>query len=77
MTRTLQGGGSVALRVGVFINSAFFPHAAVRPTVEAAGRRLGLALTYVEVRSSEDVDDAFAAIARENLGIGILSQRIR
>jgi putative tryptophan/tyrosine transport system substrate-binding protein len=55
-------------RVGVFINSAFSLHAAQRPHVEAAGRSLGLALTYVEVRTPEDVDGAFAAIAREKLG---------
>jgi putative ABC transport system substrate-binding protein len=55
-------------RVGVFINSAFSLHAAQRPHVEAAGRSLGLALTHVEVRIPEDVDGAFAAIAREKLG---------
>ena len=54
-------------RVGVFINSADPLHASERPIVETTGRRLGLALTYVEVRTPEDVDGAFAAIARENL----------
>ena len=54
-------------RVGVFINSAFPLHASERPNIEAARRRLGLALTYVEVRTPEDVDGAFTAIARENL----------
>ena len=54
-------------RVGVFINSADPLHASERPIVEMTGRRLGLALTYVEVRTPEDVDGAFAAIARENL----------
>jgi putative ABC transport system substrate-binding protein len=54
-------------RVGVFIDSADPLHASVRPIVETTGRRLGLALTYVEVRTPEDVDGAFAAIARENL----------
>jgi putative tryptophan/tyrosine transport system substrate-binding protein len=54
-------------RVGVFINSADALHASDRPFVETTGRRLGLALTYVEVRTPEDVDGAFAALARENL----------
>ena len=54
-------------RVGVFINSADPLHVSERPIVETTGRRLGLALTYVEVRTPEDVDGAFAALARENL----------
>ena len=54
-------------RVGVFINSADPLHASERPIVETTGRRLGLALRYVEVRTPEDVDGAFAALARENL----------
>ena len=54
-------------RVGVLINSADPLHASTRPIVETTGRRLGLALTYVEVRTPEDIDGAFAAIARENL----------
>jgi putative ABC transport system substrate-binding protein len=54
-------------RVGVFINSAFAPHAEDRRLVEMTGRRLGLPLTYVELRTPEDVDDAFAAIARGNV----------
>ncbi|HEU4367682.1 MAG TPA: ABC transporter substrate-binding protein [Methylomirabilota bacterium] len=62
-------------RVGVFINSAFSLHATSRPHVEAAGRSLGLALTYVEVRTPEDVDGAFATLAREKLGaIHVLGQ---
>ena len=54
-------------RVGVFINSADPLHASLRPIVETTGRRLGLALTYAEVRTPEDIDGAFATIARENL----------
>ena len=62
-------------RVGVFINPAFSLHATARPHVEAAGRSLGLALTYVEVRTPEDVDGAFARIAREKLGaVHVLGQ---
>ena len=54
-------------RVGVFINSADPLNASARPIVETTGRHLGLALTYIEVRTPEDVDGAFAAVARENL----------
>jgi putative ABC transport system substrate-binding protein len=55
-------------RVGVLINSAFSFHVAGRPVVEAAARSLGLTLTYVEVRTPEDIDGAFAEISREKLG---------
>jgi putative ABC transport system substrate-binding protein len=55
-------------RVGVLINSAFSFHVAARPVVEAAARSLGLTLIYVEVRTPEDIDGAFAEISREKLG---------
>jgi putative ABC transport system substrate-binding protein len=53
-------------RVGILINPAF--HVASRPVVEAAARGLGLTLIYVEVRTPEDIDGAFAEISREKLG---------
>ncbi len=55
-------------RVGVLINSAFSFHVAARPVVEATARSLGLTLIYVEVRTPEDIDGAFAEISREKLG---------
>jgi putative ABC transport system substrate-binding protein len=55
-------------RVGVLINSAFSFHVAARPVVEAAAQSLGLRLTYIEVRTPEDIDGAFAQISREKLG---------
>jgi putative ABC transport system substrate-binding protein len=55
-------------RVGVLINSAFSFHVAARPVVEAAAQNLGLRLTYVEVRTPEDIDGAFAEISRAKLG---------
>jgi putative ABC transport system substrate-binding protein len=55
-------------RVGVLINSAFSFHVAARPVVEAAAQNLGLRLTYVEVRTPEDIDGTFAEISREKLG---------
>ena len=36
--------------------------------VEAAARGLSLTLIYVEVRTPEDIDGAFAGISREKLG---------
>jgi putative tryptophan/tyrosine transport system substrate-binding protein len=55
-------------RVGVLINSAFSFHIAARPVVEAAAQTLALTLIYVEARTPEDIDDAFAKISREKLG---------
>lgn len=55
-------------RVGVLINSASSFHVAARPVVEAAAQNLGLRLTYVEVRTPEDIDGAFAEISRQKLG---------
>jgi putative ABC transport system substrate-binding protein len=54
-------------RLGVFINSAFSLHASLRPELEAASRRLGVALTYIEVRAPDEVDGAFGMIAKEKL----------
>ena len=62
-------------RVGVLINSPFSYHVAARPVVEAAAQTLGLRLTYVEVRTPEDIDGAFAEISRQKLGtVLILAQ---
>ena len=55
-------------RVGVLINPAFSFHVAARPVVEAAALSLGLTLIYVEVRTPEDIDGAFAEISRAKLG---------
>jgi putative tryptophan/tyrosine transport system substrate-binding protein len=55
-------------RVGVLINSPFSYHVAARPVVDAAAQNLGLRLTYVEVRTPEDIDGAFAEISRQKLG---------
>ena len=55
-------------RVGVLINSAFSFHVAARPVVDAAARSLGLTLIYVEVRTPEDIEGAFAEVSRAKLG---------
>ena len=55
-------------RVAVFVNSAFPLHTTVyQPEVVAAARSLNLTLRPLEVRAPEDLDDAFATIAREKL----------
>jgi putative ABC transport system substrate-binding protein len=54
--------------VGVFINSTFSPHVTWRRSAEAAARSLNLTLTYVEVRTPEDINGAFASLSREKVG---------
>ena len=53
--------------VGVFINPAFSLHAMLRPEVDVAAGRLGLTLKYIEVRTPEDVEGAFARLTHERL----------
>ncbi len=61
--------------VGVFINSAFSFHAMLRPEIDVAARSLGLTLRYIEVRTSDDVEGAFATLSREKLtAVFILGQ---
>jgi len=59
-------------RLGILMNSAFSFHVAVRPVVEAAAQNLNLRLTFVEVRTPEDIDRAFAEISREKLGYALI-----
>jgi putative ABC transport system substrate-binding protein len=60
-------------RIGIFTNSLMSSHANARPHLEAAGRRLGLTLSFVEVRTPEDLDGAFATVAREKLPAALAS----
>ena len=55
-------------RVGVLINSPFSFHISARPVLEEAAQRLALTLVYVEARTPEHLDGAFAEISREKLG---------
>ena len=54
-------------RVGIFTNSSIPILANSRPHLDEGAQRLGLALTYVEVRAPEEIDRAFATVAREKL----------
>ena len=55
-------------RIAVLVNSTFLLHTTtLRPEAEAAARSLRLAATFVEVRTPEELDSAFATIAREKL----------
>jgi putative tryptophan/tyrosine transport system substrate-binding protein len=56
-----------ALRIAMFVNDAFPPHAVLRAEVEPAARRLGVTLVPVQVRVPEDIDIAFATIARDRI----------
>ena len=56
-----------AARIAMMVNSAFPLHTLGRAEVEPAARSLGVTLTPVEVRGPEDIDGAFATIAREKV----------
>jgi putative ABC transport system substrate-binding protein len=64
-------------RIAMMTNSAFPLHRVYRAEVEPTARRLGVTVTPVEVRVSEDIDGAFGTIAREKVdGLLILGQPI-
>ncbi len=54
-----------ATRIAMMVNSVFPLHTLGRAEVELVARSLGLTLTPVELRVPEDIDGAFATIARE------------
>ncbi len=56
-----------ASRIAMFINDDFPLHAASRSEIEPAARRLGVTLIPVQVRVPEDIDIAFATIARDKI----------
>jgi len=56
-----------AARIAMMVNSAFPLHTLGRAEVERAARSLGVTLTPVEVRGPDDIDGAFATIAREKV----------
>lgn len=66
-----------ATRIAMLTNSAFSLHTIYRAEVEPTARRLGVTVTPVEVRVPEEIDGAFATIAREKLdGLLMLGQPI-
>lgn len=56
-----------ASRIAMFINDDFPLHAASRAEIEPAARRLGVTLIPTQVRVPEDIDVAFATVARDNI----------
>ena len=64
-----------ATRIAMLTNSAFPLHTIYRAEVEPTARRLGMTVTPVEVRVPEEIDGAFATIAREKVdGLLMLGQ---
>ena len=54
-----------ASRIATLFNPALSFHAAIAADVEPAARRLGVTLRPIELRSPDDIDAAFATLARE------------
>jgi len=54
-----------ASRIAYLFNPAFSFHAAIAAEVEPAARSLGVTLRPIELRSPDDIDAAFATLARE------------
>jgi putative ABC transport system substrate-binding protein len=54
-----------ASRIATLFNPTLSFHAAVAAEVEPAARRLGVTLQPIELRSPDDIDAAFATLARE------------
>ncbi len=54
-----------ANRIAMLANSSFSLHAGFGADAEAAARKMKLTLKSVELRSPEDIDSAFATIARD------------
>ena len=56
-----------ASRIAMFVNDLLPMHSATRAEVEPAARRLGVTLVPVQVRAPEDIEIAFATIARDRI----------
>ncbi|HVF64242.1 MAG TPA: ABC transporter substrate-binding protein [Casimicrobiaceae bacterium] len=56
-----------ATRIGLFINDTLSLHIALRGELEAAARKLGVILVPVQVNVPEDIDIAFATIAKQRV----------
>lgn len=64
-----------ATKLGVLVNPDFPMHRSFLSEVEAAAKRLQLSLVLTPLRSAQDIDTAFATLAREHVaGALILSQ---
>ena len=67
MLELLKEAVPKASRVAVFVNSSFPLHAIYRNEIEWVARSLNIALKPFEVRAPEELDGAFATVAREKL----------
>ena len=54
-----------ASRIATLFNSSLSFHATIAAEIEPAARRLGVTLRPIELRSPDDIDAAFATLARE------------
>ena len=54
-----------ASRIAILVNSSLAVQAASLAEIEPAARRIGVVLSPVEIRAPDELDSAFAAIARE------------
>ena len=54
-----------AQRIGALMNPDFSMHNAVQPDMAAAAQRLGMQLHWVPMRSQQDMDAAFTALAAD------------
>lgn len=61
----LRGVVPKASRIANLFNPALSFHAAIAAEVEPAARSLGVTLRPIELRSPDDIDTAFATLARE------------
>lgn len=55
-----------ASRIAMFFNDGFQLIVSMRPEIEATARLFGVRLTAIQVRSPEEIDAAFATVARGN-----------
>ena len=56
-----------ASRIAMFVNDDFPLHTVIRAEVEPAARKLGVTLIPIQAKIPEDIDIAFATIARDKI----------
>ncbi len=56
-----------ASRIAMFVNDDFPLHTVIRAEVEPAARKLGVILIPIQAKVPDDIDIAFATIARDNI----------
>jgi putative ABC transport system substrate-binding protein len=61
-----------AVRIGILVNPANPWHPLALKSAQGAPRSLGVELRRVEVRRPEDLDPAFAAMARDQIGAALV-----